>query len=394
MNVKKIIIYLLTSSLMFTCGCWDRVEIDQRAFVFSMAVDLNKGGNKGSEKGISFEEPLKNQSNKIKVIYFTPMPSKVAGGGGSSGGGGEETYVSEESKGNSVAESIRNLSLSFGRTPFFGQTKVLLLGENLLSNPKEFKGVLDFIERAPDIGRTMNVAVVKGDVEDLRNIKVQFDKVFAFYISNLFETVDKNTSIETLDINEFLSRIREDDGSLVVPYVTVKDNRAEVESFALIKNYKLIGNLDLRYIRSYSYLTGKLKYGRKFIEYNDNIIPYRIDSFNRKIWVDDENGKLKFTVKMKTEGDIEQYNFGEEASDEVIDEIRSKLESDTRKEIQDAVKYFQKDLGYDFLGFDDYTQRHYYNIYQKYKDNWNEAFKNADIEYDINMHIRRIGPEQ
>ena len=385
MKYKKLLAAVLIIIMIFTPGCWDKVEIEKRAFIYFFAVDKSESGETQDESG-KIKPFYEDEDKKIKTIFFVPIPSKV-----SAGGQGKPNAVMETTA-SSIPEAIRNLGMTENRQFFLGQTIVAALGEKLVSDKQLFKETLDYLERDPDINREMKVVVLKGKIDDVKNIQPELDKLPSFYIKGLLENEDVKSEVFSADLNEVCSTIRSN-GDTVLPVIEIVGDKAKVNGLALIKGYKLLTMSDIKYVRPYTFITNNFQQGRKFVSYENHIIPFNITSFNRKIWlVGDNNKTLKYKLYFRIEGDLDQFYFTDKISnDKNFEEIKDIIEKSISLELKDTVDYFQKEVGHDFLDIGDYTNKYHNEIYKKYNDNWDEAFKNAQFEFEVDVRIRRIG---
>lgn len=385
MKYKKLLAVVLIIIMIFTPGCWDKVEIEKRAFIYLLAVDKAESEETASVGGV-IKPFYEDEDKRIKTIIFVPIPSKI------SAGGEGKAFINMEETTSSIPEAIRDANLSENRQFFLGQTIMIALGEKLVSDKQLFKETLDYLEREPQINREAKIIVVKGNFDDIKNIEPDLDKLPSFYIRGILENADIRSSVFAADLNEVFSTIR-NNGDTVMPVIEVTGKKVKVNGIALIKGYKLLTMADIKYVRPYTFITNKFQQGRKFISYKNHIIPFNITSFNRKIWLtEDKSNKLKYKLYFRIEGDLDQYYFTDKISnDENIDEIKNIIEKSLSLELKEAMDYFQKEVGHDFLNIGDYTNKYHNKIYKKYKDNWDEAFKNAQFEYEVDVRIRRIG---
>lgn len=385
MKIKKFIALLLVSFMVFASGCWDKIEINDRAFVYSMAVDSS--GSSTNEKG----GEAGGGTSKINAIFTVPVVSKIAGGsqGGGGGGGEGKAYVNLEGKGDNIPSAIRDVGKRMNRSLFFGQTKLFLVGKGLLNDESSFRETIDLLERKPEMSRELQVAMVNGKISDITNVTPKVDKLLATYVEGIFKNGSKINNIVSTDLNQFLSSLR-NDNKAVIPCISIKGNAVEVKDMALIKDYKLLDIADNKYTRGYLMITNNLKSGRKSFQYEGKDIPFIISSSNSKVKLTDSQ-KLKYNVLVTIEGDIEDYYFGEQLDKNKIADIQKALGDSIKRELNDTTKYFQQDVACDFLKFGDYTKKYHYDVYKKYEKNWDNAFKNAEINYDVKVYVRRIG---
>ncbi len=378
MKVKRMMTALLIFPIIILSGCWDKIEIEQRAIVGALMFDKTE----------IEEDNNKNLVRKsgIDVSFGLINPSKIQGS--------EEAFISEKVKGINFPDAAERLSSRISRRPFFGHTRLLVFTEKFMRDERLLREALDDIERRAVINQQMKVVVIKGDPNKILDVKPKLENLNAAYISGIVENSSISSEVVSLTLAELFKEIRDGKGSVAIP--TLKISAANngdyvIDELSLIKDYKFLKYLDTKYVGSYKIITNKLDKGRELTKINDIIIPYYIYSMDRKIWMDDEKN-LKYIIRYEIEGDITQYEFNKELFNaELIKNIEKKIGSDMEKELKETTEYFQKEIGHDYLGFDSYTHKYHNKIYKKYKDNWDDAFKGADISYEVKVNVRRIG---
>jgi Ger(x)C family germination protein len=375
MTLKKNLGLVIVISVILFSGCWDKIEIDNRAFVLGLVVDsADKGKDTSSEGG-----------SDVNVAFYMPIPSKLLSGS-------VDAFSVEKSKGKDVPKAIENLSMQFSRQIFLGETKIILLGEKLLKDNKNLKKIVDFFERDPDMGRDARIVVLKGDTKTLENVKPKFENVFASYVGGVINNSASIFSEMSLSLNEFLSMLRENKGSITMPAAEVIGDKISVKNIALIKDYKQTGYLDKKYILPFSIITNKLKDGNYSIKYKNNLLSCKITSSNTRIRLESQGNNLEYTLEPRIEMDIDNFVIDEDIfKDKVIMEIKDKLASSIKEELTKTVEYFQNDIGFDYFKLEQFTKKYHYSIFEKYKDNWNEEFKKAKFNFNVTVFIRRIG---
>ncbi|MBZ4663974.1 MAG: Ger(x)C family spore germination protein [Caloramator sp.] len=379
------LVFVLILCLLFQ-GCWDKVEIDERAFVGGIFIDaLEEEGRKESKEVKPFYEEEMNGT--IKVIFTLANPGEILKGG-------EKGYVTAEAEAETIPDAIRKIGIRLNRTPFFAHMKVVVLTDKVLKNEKVFKETVDFLERDPDINASVNIMMLEGDIEKLTKIKPKLDIYLVTYIQGVFSNASKLSYIVPVKLLDFISNLNSGNKA-ILPVITVNEDEVEIKNIALIKDNKLYKQVDEKYLRAFQFINGKLKGGRKFVNYKGVDISYFIQDNYRDIYVEDDNGKLKFTIKAELEGYLENESFSKEDIDKsILDDIESILSKSFELEMMETIKYFQDDIEADYLGLEDYTRKNYYKVYKKYKDNWDEAFKEAEFTVEAKAFIRRIGSKR
>jgi Ger(x)C family germination protein len=386
-KLKKTIALFLALCMLLTSGCWDMVEVEKRAFVGAITVDLiNKDEENGEKNNTS---PFCEEKPKvIKVTFRVNEPSKALQGG-------PGAFVSLNIEAANMPDAMQELGSRIPRVPFYGQVRLLVFTDKLLKNEKVFKEVLDEFERRAIISQQMKVVAFKGDPEDMTKVEPKLENLMSLYVTGILENSKVLSNTASITLSDLLSTLRNNEGTGVIPVLEAKlgeDNNFIINKLALIKDYKLLTVLDTKYVKSYKIITDNLENGRKLIDYKGISVPYYIFSSRRRIWLEEDKGVLKYKVKVEMEGDIEQFEFDKMLFDsKVIADVEKTLDKYIASELETTTTYFQREIEHDFLEFKEYTNKYHYKIFKKYENNWDEAFKNAKIEYEVEAKIRRIG---
>ncbi|GIM46935.1 germination protein GerAC [Collibacillus ludicampi] len=155
MRTKRGLLLNLLLILILLCpllsGCYDRVELEEMAFVVSMGFDKGPG-------------------DTIDVTARVAVPRKLtgggSGGGGGGAGGGEEVGGAKAItiRAHTVEEALNLLNTSVERRVSLIQLSIVVFGEDLAR-----RGILPYIRplvRSREFRRTIFVSVVKGKAKE------------------------------------------------------------------------------------------------------------------------------------------------------------------------------------------------------------------------------------
>lgn len=388
MRLKRIITLFLSLGMLLISGCWDMVEIEKRALIGVMIIDLADKNEDGEEK--SKTSPFcEEKPDAIKVVFGINIPSKLQ-----QGGEGAATTISVGAV--NMADAMEELGSRISRRPFYGQVRLLVFTEKLLEDEKIFREVLDDFERKAIINQQMKIVAFNGKAEDIFNVGAKLESVQSLYIAGIMDNSKVLANTESIDLGELITNLRNGEGTAAIPFLEIEHQGEQgdyvINKEALTKDYKLFTILDTKYMKSYKLIRGEFVKGRKLVNYNEIEVPFYIYTAKRRIWLEEGEEKLKYRVKVELEGDIEQLEFGKELFDpKLLTDFEKVIEDFTARELEATTEYFQKDLEHDFLGFKEHTNKYNYKIFKKYEDNWDEAFRNAEIVYEVKASIRRIG---
>ncbi|MDI6617319.1 MAG: Ger(x)C family spore germination protein [Clostridiales bacterium] len=390
-----IITIILFSASLFS-GCWDKVEIDQRAFVGVIMVDMAPPGYEEKvEESVKNIPGIEKQTGKmIKVTYEFPNASEIAGNdtGSGGGGGGEEEKGGISSVAVTIDETNRYIDSRLSRRLFFGFTQTIIFGEELLKNPDKFEEVLDYFRRAPEFGRSMRVLAAEGEACKVAEIKPKNEKLLFRYIRGILENESSNGRISDITFNEFITMLSAN-GDSVMPKVTVKGDELKIAGDAIIKDYKLQGFLPEYDSFYFNALSGKRKAGSESINTNGLTVNYLIRNTGRSIkLINDDPENIEVGINIETEGVISSASAGMEIYDDnFIKKVERDLNDVDEESCSFVIKKLQKDYKNDALLIGEYLRKHNPSLWNKVKDKWNEVYPTIKIIPTVDNKIRRIG---
>lgn len=386
--MKKIILSLVLIICFLLTGCMDRIEIDRKIFISTIGIGIGKDIDK-KQPDIKSDDPFpETDLEKISVTYGFPVINDV--GGGKIGTFDEKTinvnaYSMEDSSNKATVKSSRVIS--------FGHTKVLMLGSEFLRHPDTVKEVTDYLERQPALSRMMNVVIVNGKAEDFVKFKPNMEKNIQTYITGLMENSKISSTVPPVTLNDFIKMLNENgNASLPVLKIDKEKNEIELTGLGLIKNYAYIGDLSLNETSNLELLSGKLKSGTHPIYIEGHPVDFTIDNVKRKVKMKSNGDKLEFDIELKVEGQIKGYSAGKQVfSKEFLSNIENNLNKSMKIESETIAKKVQNEYSVDTLDLRENVRKYHPKVWNKVKDNWEEAYKKADIKVTVNCKIRRIG---
>lgn len=392
--VKKPICMFMAVILMsvFFSGCWDKIEIDQRAFVGVVAVDMAPPGyaeeTAESVKGVPGTE--KQTGDMIKVTYIFPNTIQLAGEGGGGGEGPSSTTLS--SVATSLDKTSRYVDSRISRRLFFGFTQVFIFSEEFLKNSNAVKNVLDAILRDPEYNKSARVLVSDGEAAKIGELKPKGEKFVFRYLRGILENEASNGRIMQVDFNQFLSTGYKI-GTGVLPKVVIKDNEAKISGLGLIKDYKLIGFLPEYDTMFFNLLNGTRKGGTESIRIGNLQVDFAMRNMKRNIeLISVDINKLEIGINVEIEGTILGGKEDEPLFDSAtIDMVEKELNSMEEESCRFVINKLQKEFNIDALDIGCYLKKYHPDIWDKVKDKWDEIYPNIKITPNIENRVRRIG---
>jgi len=372
--VKRLVIVILIFLMIILSGCWDKIEIEKRAFILGIAID----------KADSRDE--------VMVTFQIALPKAF----GAETGGEMEAYwnITKTAKNIGIARDMLFESINW--VPTFEHCPLLLIGEDLAK--EGLKEYMDFFLRTYDIRRRMVVAVVQGKARDLLDIKTKSEPVPAFFIS---EIMNQNSDHKYgISGSSYLGRIHEKlvrnaDFMLSRVILDGKD-KVRVAGGGLFKDFKLVGWLDSNELMAARMLRGDISGGYLTSDLPKELgsrIILRIFDASSSLTPKLQDDKLIVISRIRLEGDIIELDEpGVGIND--INMLRA-IQDYMEKDLEDKIKkvFIKTQQQYDCNPFllDERVMNSLPNYWDKINKNWHEIYKTIELKVDADILIRRVG---
>lgn len=393
-RIKIICILLICAFLMlFSCGCWDRVEIDRKGFVSVIGIDIGKDiGREKEFKDIKPGEPFTGETIKrLKVTFGYLDISKAESKDSKGGSGAEEAVLTSE--GYCMEDAVNNTYEMSSRSVHFGHTRLLLLSSDLFMYPEVVKEITDYLQRQPQLDKEMFVLITDGDTENFIKYKPFMEKNIEDYIYGLMANSKRNATILPVTLNEFLELIDEN-GNAILPNLgfTSDKNDIKLTGTSLIKNYEINGRLNPSQTSDVEIIRGKIKGGKKAVFIKGHPAEFSIDKVQRKINADKKNGKFNFNIYVDIEGELKEYPIdGSAFSPKYLNVLEREFNEALKIECEKVIFLTQKEYNVDPFGLNDFLMKYHPSMWETVKDNWGKAYSDSEINIFIETKIRRIG---
>lgn len=361
--------------LLFVSGCWSANEINDRAFVTIMLVDLAEDG-------------------QIELTLGFPLPNRMipgmAGGGGSSKGD-PFTFVTKKAK--NLNDALALLNVDLPRITTFGQTQVIILSERYAQ--QGITSVLEFVQRQPTFHLSANLFIAPGRVLEIKRTPMVFEQfvsiILAKYIRHHY-TLD--TTVKDAIVAEYKG------GDILIPKLSFKvkpeievddpkmNRWMGVDGAAIISGNKMVSTISKENVRGALWLSSQIHNsmitvpspsdGKDISCFTQNV------STNIKPVVQD--GQVSFSIKSKADAFVVQSESTIDLSEgEMLLKIQQKLNETIKRnmeEVVDRTKEFKSDA---FL-LSYYLDWRYPKVWENMKPRWRDYYSNS-LNFDISVDI-------
>lgn len=364
--------------LLFSAGCWDRQEIEERTSVVAMALDQSR-----EDKGL------------LRLTVQIPIPKKIAGSGasGGGGGGGREAVRVMSATGHTLTEASRNLQKRLNQEIFYGHTRVIAVGEDLAR--EGINTVVDALRRTPQIRRLLWPVVVKGEALHLLQSNPKLEQIPMMYLMDLLNNNAKMGMIPDVSLGQFFIHLSDTSREPGMNIVEATSDEVKWVGLAIFEESKMIGQLNPREVVSLlqirdeklgGIIEGACKgEGGKKVAFRPKTI--KTEKKYRK-----RAGEMGVQVKVRLEGDIMESQCNTDLTkQEAIQDIQMKLEAEMEQRGDQLFRHLQKEVKQDLFAFGMDIRAKHPEWWDPQK--WEKEFPNMKMDVQYEILIRRTGME-
>jgi len=389
-------------------GCWDRLEIEERAVVLAIAVDIAESSEAENESYIQ-EDALKENSGTplpeghlIRLTAQIAVPGRIPlgpgeGGGGGTSGGQEPVWVLE-SVGHTIEDAVEALQQEVADRLFFGHLRVIVISEEIAR--RGTGNINDYLRRNPEIRRLAWLVVSKENASEFMKAAPQLERVPALYLLATLDNAVQMGRYPMEPIGSFWIKLSSEGREANLPYLQVEDkDNVRLAGLAYFKGDKLAGVTKTLEIALYMGLIGNGQGGYSSyvrIPGTEDTAMFRVTNRRAHTDVHMSNGRPTVRASIFLEGNISEVSepdAGKVASLDVIRLIETDLSDRITQQYEDFIRQLQAE-GSDIFGYGEYIRAKepgYWNRHIRTKERWREAFKDLDVQVTAKLQVRRVG---
>ncbi|NLY45882.1 MAG: Ger(x)C family spore germination protein [Tissierella sp.] len=375
--MKKTILILLILTLIFTTACWDMIELEDRLLPYTVAIDLSREDTEEADEKelfICFSYP------NINALGKNPTQEDL-------------TYIIN-SNADSIFEATSEISSRVHNPVFLKHLNVVVMSEEVFSNEKYVRQVLDGLKRDFIINKMIHLLVTKESAHELllKKLESKRQETIEGLLSTLLLNEQKSTSFTPIRLNEFIQYM--DHQRVAIVPLAIPEPEIALEGGGLFKDYEFIGYIEKEDNRNIAILTNKSNNEDIDIEYDGSKISLQLLEIKakKKLVKNQEVLTIKYNVEMDAQ--IHQYIIDPSKkidSTKVLDDIEKKASEVLKEDFATTLEKLQGELNADTLGILEYLYKFHPKIYKEVEGDWDSIFPYINIDLDVKVNIRRRG---
>lgn len=393
MKIAKILICFCF--IFMLTGCFDKVELEERGLVLAIGIDKydktkdTQTEITGDEKRfiVSIAMPKVSEAEKEKNETKDEKENDIKNE--------EKNSINEAIKtaeGSSVSSAINLIDTYMTKNLYYGHTKAVVLGKEILQDANLLKEVIDALERDNEISRKIIVLGSNTKAQDILEIIPKDEKMVGIYINDFYKNNKKNNSFTyKLDLEDIIQNLLTTNDT-VLPSIQIIDGDVRLAGLMLLKDGQLIDYLDDATTKGLLWILDKKSLGQIDVPFEDGYVSTTI--FKKKIKEDfyEKNNKIVFDFAINIEGNISEYSLGKNImiDNEKYINIEKEINSYVQNQINNSINTI-KNLDVDVLGLKERIRKDNYDLYEKFNLENKNIYDYVQFNVTCNTKIKGSG---
>lgn len=394
-------IFLLCCSSFVLSGCWDRYELEERANILGLSIEIAEKHRVKDVPEVTHIEgkfPDNEGDTIYKVTAQLAVPGKIKlGPEGGGGQGSEKTAWVLETYGYTMKDAMANLQQQLAEKIYLGHLQIVVVPEELAE--MGLTDITDFLRRDYEVRRTAWLIVSEGKASKVLEAAPPLETVPSLYLSDTLKHAAKFGKLPREYLGKYWVDVSDVGIDAVLPLVKVIDNnRILVNGLVYFNEEKMVGKMSPIEIGAFLAMKEKNPGGYSLaVSLGKNDGTYLVESLERKskIKVDIKNGKPTAFIEVKIDAMIEEETQANNLNEETLKQVEKATNEVAHEIFSNLIKQLQEDQS-DILGIGA-TMRalhpDYWRTEVKNEEKWPEIYKEMEIELTVEYSIKRSGME-
>ncbi|KGE18961.1 Ger(x)C family spore germination protein [Paenibacillus wynnii] len=393
-KIISLIFIVCTLSLMLT-GCWDQVEIDDRALVLGLAIDEAPPGSP-----VKDDESTHSETNSlpklIKVTAQIAIPGRVPLGPSTGGSSNENPVWVVTVVGHSLDDAMNNLQQQVADPRYLTHLRVIIISKAIARG--SINDLNDYLRRNPEVRRRTWLLVSEGNASKFMDVKPPLQRVPTLYILAM---MDKAVDIGKLPpdyIGTFWSASSKWGQSGYLPYIALREKEnILIKGLAYFSGDKMAGTTKPLEIGVFEAVQGMNPggYSELFQVPDLGFVITKINERHsrNKSFITKGMPHLKYRISL--EGTLDEHFYSENLinSSASLHTIELTFNKKAKELILKTIHQTQKDHS-DIFGMGEIIRAHHPSFWKDHihsKKNWEEMYADIAVDVEVNMEIRTLG---
>ncbi|MGE5415786.1 MAG: Ger(x)C family spore germination protein [Acidobacteriota bacterium] len=365
-------------SLVTIPGCWDYREINNLAIVSGVAIDKSSDGN-----GYLLTAEIVDVRGGAKEVNI--LSKRI------------------QSEGKTIFDATRNMIRISAKMLYWGHVDIVVISQDVAR--KGILPIIDFLlrEREPRLFLHILVSKEKTAKEMLSQQSITTD-IRSMEMKEMIETerrfVGKSPHV---DLRNFINTLAGEGQAPVLATVGIVNNEgnrtSELSGSAVFKGDKLVGFLNGEDTKFLLFVLNQIHDTLLTLNENGedvyNGTTLEIHENKTKITPIYSNGNLSVDVDIKAKANLGELGVRNNLIDEKgVEILKREAEKTLKSNVEKVIRKVKSEYDLDILGFGNTIKREMPSLWKSMDANWNEMFRDLDVNVHVTIDIRGSGLSQ
>ncbi|MBM6829066.1 hypothetical protein H9X85_05655 [Anaerotignum lactatifermentans] len=323
--MAKIRLCFLILCLCLLSGCWDGRDPEDRAYVITLGIEKGEDG-----------------------LLFTFAP-------GTSSQKGEVFSVEART----LTEAAAKAAWTRSREVYLGQLRNIIFGKSLLSDLAAFSSVLDELERGSSISEKVMILGTSGSAAQCVTAIGEQDQATGLFLWDFYKNTAETVAVTRgLDLDIWLTELREQEGSGVLPRIEAEDGTLTLGGSLVVAEGAYAFALTPEQEQDRLLLMGEGK-GAVFQQtYEGAVLPFTVrqNRADYEFW--QEDGEVVCRVCLRLSGSLGGSGGNAVLSAETLEQLENLFQESIKSHLENTIKVVQSQTTGDVLGLAAEYARH------------------------------------
>ncbi|MDR7866783.1 MAG: Ger(x)C family spore germination protein [Sporomusaceae bacterium] len=387
---------VLAAVCLLTAGCWDRVEIQDRAFVLAVAVDVaEEGADKepGKAKVESYAHPA--PPDRYRVTFQVLRFGEAKGGQDRPGGGGGRTFL-VTGRGPTMLDAVRDALGESSKGLWFENLQVLIFSQKVAER-YGLAPVVDFYRRDAEMRGRAQIYITPGEAAKLLAITPPSGEPGGVFLANVARRYPKDIHlpIARTDIS-FASLALDNRADMMFPVLEAAGETMKAKGGALFKGDKFLGYQDEYFIRGVRIIRATEKSAAISFEcptHPGSATTFELFRHQTILKPHVAGERVWFTLEIAMRGNLDEIQCGHQHDTldaAYLGKAQKRAADEVERNIRHTLAVSQK-LGWEMFYFKQSLQAYKPKDWERIKDRWEEIYSTAPVEVKVRVSIIGVG---
>lgn len=386
---------VLFAVCLLTAGCWDRVEIQERAFVLAVAVDVAEAGadkEPGRAKVESYAHPA--PADRFRVTFQI-----MKFGGGKAGeekpGGSSQTYVMT-GRGPGMFAALRDGLGESSKALWFENMQAIIFSQAAVER-YGLSPLLDFFRRDAEMRGRAQIFITPDEAGKLLEMKPPSGEPGGIYLANAARRQKKDSHLPTVRTDvSFASQALDDGSDIMLPVLEPVGNTMKIKGAAIFKGERFLGYFDEYTVQGVRVIRATEKSALITFEcqaHPGNSATFELFRHETVLEPHVEGDRVWFTLDIAMRGNIGEvqcHQMHDTMSPEYQFEAQELFAAEVKRNVEHALAVSQR-LGWEMFYFKRNLQAYRPKDWERIKDRWDDIYPTMPVEVKVRVSILNVG---